>query len=238
MAKFSSADILKEQDGKKKLAFLEVGLFEISFVLIVIIVFFGLLNYFNILSLSKLYPDTFGFLPHKTFNPTPLKKTQLTNSPLPVPTPTQANDISVVSDVPGYNLTIVDKSVLINYLNKLDIWGKTFNDPTNPVILHNIELHLSNDNQKLQSQQKVQDGNPLYSYNLLFINNTLKLNIYLYPDVLTDANSSKVLSNVVMIIMSRVNLSEKGGKSMSEDQTNKIQNEFVNKNFFLLQKNP
>jgi len=66
MEEFNSAEILKKQNRKKRLAFLEVGLFEISFVVIIVLLFFGILNYFNILSLSKLYPNTFGFLPHKT----------------------------------------------------------------------------------------------------------------------------------------------------------------------------
>lgn len=65
MEEFNSADILRNQNRKKRLATLEVGLFEVSFVLIIIIVLFGTLNYFNILSLSKLYPNQFGFLPHQ-----------------------------------------------------------------------------------------------------------------------------------------------------------------------------
>ncbi|MCL5019037.1 MAG: hypothetical protein M1426_00965 [Patescibacteria group bacterium] len=77
MEEFNSADILKKQDRKKRLAFLEVGLFEISFVLIIIIVLFGTLNYFNILSLSALYPNQLGFLPHQPFN---VQKTPLTNN--------------------------------------------------------------------------------------------------------------------------------------------------------------
>lgn len=64
MEEFNSADILRKQNRKKRLAFLEVGLFEASFVLIIIIVLFGILNYFNILSLSALYPNQLGFLPH------------------------------------------------------------------------------------------------------------------------------------------------------------------------------
>ena len=65
MEEFNSAEILKKQDRKKRFALLEIGLFEISFVLIIIITFFGLLNYFNILSLSTLYPNQLAFLPHQ-----------------------------------------------------------------------------------------------------------------------------------------------------------------------------
>ena len=51
------------------LAFLEVGIFEIFFVGVVLILLFGTLNYFNILSLSALYPQL-GFLPQNQVSPT------------------------------------------------------------------------------------------------------------------------------------------------------------------------
>ena len=51
------------------LAFLEVGIFEIFFVGVVLILLFGTLNYFNILSLSALYPQL-SFLPQKKVPPT------------------------------------------------------------------------------------------------------------------------------------------------------------------------
>ncbi len=68
MEEFNSADILEKQNRKKRLAFLEVGMFEASFILIIIIVLFGVLNYFNILSLSAIYPNQLGFLPHQTIS--------------------------------------------------------------------------------------------------------------------------------------------------------------------------
>ena len=37
-------------------------LFEIFFVLIVLVLLFGILNYFNILKLSELFPNQLGFL--------------------------------------------------------------------------------------------------------------------------------------------------------------------------------
>ena len=53
----------------KVFAFLEVGIFEIFFVGVVLILLFGTLNYFNILSLSALYPQL-GFLPQNQVSPT------------------------------------------------------------------------------------------------------------------------------------------------------------------------
>jgi len=45
--------------GKKRL------LFEIVFVVVFLIILFGILNYFNILPLSKLFRDQLGFLPRR-----------------------------------------------------------------------------------------------------------------------------------------------------------------------------
>ncbi len=48
----------------RKIALLEVGIIEVLFVIAAIVLFFALLNYFNIVSLSRLYPQQFGWLPH------------------------------------------------------------------------------------------------------------------------------------------------------------------------------
>lgn len=89
MEEFNSADILEKQNRKKRLAFLEVGVFEASFVLIIIIVLFGILNYFNILSLSAIYPNQLGFLPHRTISSNFNKPN--TNSLMPTKNPQQAS---------------------------------------------------------------------------------------------------------------------------------------------------
>lgn len=47
--------------------FSQFVLIEIVFVLVIFLPVLGILNYFNIFSLSKLYPNQFGFLPHKPF---------------------------------------------------------------------------------------------------------------------------------------------------------------------------
>jgi len=46
-----------------KLAFWEVGLFEVFFAAIVLVLLFGILNYFNILSVSDAFPNQLGWLP-------------------------------------------------------------------------------------------------------------------------------------------------------------------------------
>ncbi len=48
------------------LAFLRVGLFEFGFVAVVLMLVFGTLNYFNILSVSDVFPQQLGWLPKQT----------------------------------------------------------------------------------------------------------------------------------------------------------------------------
>lgn len=66
----------------------KTGVFEIVFVLLAIAIFFSILNYFNILSLSQLYPKYFEFLPHRPFSNTAqnanVNTPKLTSIPCPV----------------------------------------------------------------------------------------------------------------------------------------------------------
>lgn len=61
-----------EPEGKrgllKVLGILEVGVIEVLFVGTVTVLLFGTLNYFNILSVSTLWPNQLGFLPHQKQN--------------------------------------------------------------------------------------------------------------------------------------------------------------------------
>lgn len=91
----------------KALAFLEIGVFELVFVLVVLALFFGTLNYFNILSLSSLYPNQLGFLPHR-----PLQQSQQ-NIPRPSPSPTPeflSNPLVARAKNIGYNIIWMDPS--------------------------------------------------------------------------------------------------------------------------------
>ncbi|MCL6096529.1 MAG: hypothetical protein M1444_02480 [Patescibacteria group bacterium] len=213
MEEFNSADILEKQNRKKRLATLEVGLFEISFVLIIIIVLFGLLNYFNILSLSTLYPNTFGFLPHKAFNSTPLPNAQLANSPSP--TPIQTHDVSAVSDIPEYTLTITDQKLLISYLNATHIWSKTFNQLARPITLTRINFHLANTEGNMKMFTNAQ-GKPLSSSTFKFQNSTLDLYIYLSPIALNSSENSDLYQQTAIASIS--NLSPSGSTPLPSER--------------------
>lgn len=60
-----------QQTPTKSLKFLKLSLFEIGFVLLIMVLFFGLLHFFNILRLDRTFPQL-AFLPHlpssQTFN--------------------------------------------------------------------------------------------------------------------------------------------------------------------------
>ena len=59
-----------------------IGIFGIGFILILILI--GVLNYFNVLSLSSLYPSKLGWLPKASEVSTQTHKTQV-NNPTPIP---------------------------------------------------------------------------------------------------------------------------------------------------------
>jgi len=58
-------EVGREPNRLHALAFLKVGVFEIGFVIIVLLLLFGILNYFNILSVSDVLPKQLGWLPRK-----------------------------------------------------------------------------------------------------------------------------------------------------------------------------
>lgn len=50
------------------LAFLKVGIFEIGFAAVMLFLLFGILNYFNLLSVSNAFPNQFNWLPRQINN--------------------------------------------------------------------------------------------------------------------------------------------------------------------------
>lgn len=77
----------KKKSLLKVLPFLEVGVFEISFVAVILLLLFGILNYFNILSISDVFPNQLGWLPRKEVS-TDTSPTNFTPAQQKVPTGT------------------------------------------------------------------------------------------------------------------------------------------------------
>lgn len=73
------------------LAFLEIGLVEAGFVAVVLLILLGTLNYFNILSVSDVFPNQLGFLPRQT-QPKTSQNTSL-YKPTVAPAPTIPDNI-------------------------------------------------------------------------------------------------------------------------------------------------
>lgn len=61
-----------EKKGLHALAFLKVGIIEFFLVAIVLILLFGTLNYFNILSISGVFPKQLSWLPHQIIKQNPV----------------------------------------------------------------------------------------------------------------------------------------------------------------------
>ncbi len=74
----------------KALALIEIGLFELGFVAIILLLFFGILNYFNILSVSDLFPHQLGWLPRREA-PNGASHQKIRQSTVATPTPSGFN---------------------------------------------------------------------------------------------------------------------------------------------------
>jgi hypothetical protein len=84
----------------KSLMLLEVGLLEIGFVVLMLLIFFGVLNYFNIISLSSLYVNQLGWLPHITKSTNVSNNSQSSIPPQkPTPTPSTQNLDNAVTTI-------------------------------------------------------------------------------------------------------------------------------------------
>ena len=92
----------------KALVLLEVGLFEFLFVGIVLVLFFGILNYFNILRISSVFPNQLGWLPHKPYQ-------QSTSIVLPSPQPIKPQAPSYSPNVFQYD-TQKATTILTKYI--------------------------------------------------------------------------------------------------------------------------
>ncbi len=112
------------------LAFLEVGLFEVGFVIIGLLLFFGTLNYFNILPVSETFPKYLGWLPRQHAQPKiasqgqTLQNQYLQNSP-------QNPDMSAhifptATPIPN---SLISKAKTLGYdiinINQDDVVGRT-----------------------------------------------------------------------------------------------------------------
>ena len=75
------------------LAFLEIGVFEIGFAAVILLLLFGILNYFNILSVSDAFPNQLGWLPRQE------TKLASQGQALQIPTPTNFTSAAFQYDV-------------------------------------------------------------------------------------------------------------------------------------------
>lgn len=108
---------VKKQHPLTALAFLEVGIFEIGLVAIVLILLFSALNYFNILPVSDVLPQYFGWLPKKH------TQTKLTSPNQILQTPKTITIIPTITVSPETSA----KEILLNFLP--EIFNSSFLPP-------------------------------------------------------------------------------------------------------------
>lgn len=97
-----------QQKENKGLMFLEVGVLEIFFIVITLSIFFGVMNYFNILPISEVFPNQLGWLPHK-----PYRQSQQYTPKVP---PLADNSTSNTTSAPPLASTAQAKQTLLVFL--------------------------------------------------------------------------------------------------------------------------
>lgn len=114
-----------KKNNLKGIAFLEVGIVEVLLVILILVLFFGLLNYFNIVSLSKVYPQQFGWLPHlplaaenRTQNQSnTIKSGKALNPNEPILKPSSASPEIIKKDMQSFVQTSLNSSLVPSSLD-------------------------------------------------------------------------------------------------------------------------
>ena len=121
----------------------------------------------------------------------------ITSTPVPTSSSFNDNDVSVVSDIPGYTLSVQNKNTLVAYLNTTGIWGSTFNQLADPVTVKQMNIHLTNTEGTI-NVDKNEQGQILFSSNYIFQDSAFNLYIYLSPLALNSTDSSKLFQQAVI----------------------------------------
>lgn len=56
---------INQSNNHKPLKIIKALILTITFSILILALYFGIMNYLNILPISQLYPKQFGFLPHQ-----------------------------------------------------------------------------------------------------------------------------------------------------------------------------
>ncbi|MCL5432660.1 MAG: hypothetical protein M1524_00905 [Patescibacteria group bacterium] len=137
------------------LSFVEIGVFEIIFVIVCFLLIFGTLNYFNILSVSDAFPQYLGWLPRQTNTASKQAETSIA-----VPTSAQQKN-SLACPVPE------------SYCNS----GKQITYNGNPALAYNLPqgveitaiYHVADSTPFVTQPYKL--GNPIGFYQSFVFNN-------------------------------------------------------------------
>lgn len=145
-----------------------IAVLGVEFVVIVVIVVlvFGVLNYFLIFPLSVMNPKLFGWMPttgvshpHNQERIAPIGYALHPNEPIIRPEPTidtrnLKHTISVVSENPAYEISMSHSEELISAFGKWGLYGKAYNfggerGSTHDAFLYTVVIHFTDQPQIL-----------------------------------------------------------------------------------------
>lgn len=218
---------------------------QIAFLLAVIIVFVLGLVYFNLLPASK-FLNFLSFSPNKNtaLKPTkPITATSTSTAPIVTQAPfvidtTKKGEISAVSDISIYKVTLLNKQGLVDLLASWGVFsvvdnlyktqGKT---PTS-----NIIVHLTDKEQKGNIVTNPKTGTYLAS-GFVISPSSFDVYIYVLPSIVSDSskNPSSFFQSEFVSTIYRLSNSNFSNQTITQDQIKKIEDNLTKINGTLFQ---
>ncbi|MDO8269272.1 MAG: hypothetical protein Q7T54_01210 [Candidatus Levybacteria bacterium] len=219
----------QEKQQKNALKILSVEIIGLIVLVAGIIVAF---NYLNIVSLEKIFPGFFGWLPTRyqqkpvsQLTPSNVKKIEKAlDADLYLVDASVIPQIEVVSDVPLVKISIRDKKVLTQFANQFGVFGrKYYLEPGKYTqVLKKLVIHLT-DQEQPNNKYFLLKKIPVSSSGLSFDGNTFHLYIFLSDEAYSNKNTSSedfFLQNL-MTTTFRMSYNPIGGK-MNPDKENEL----------------
>lgn len=217
--------------AKNKTAFTILGV-EFVIMAVVVVIIFGILNYFLIFPLSIMNPKLFGWLPTSYHQQIDEKKSQ--NQTKKIDQALDANlyvadtnvkpQVEVISDTTSMKISLNDKNAMEQFANQFGVFGRRYYLESGKYseVLKKLIIHLT-DKQQPSNKYFLLGKIPVSSSSLSFDGNTINLFIFLSDEAFTNKSTSPELFFLqnLMATTFRMSYNPIGGK-MNQDKEKEL----------------
>lgn len=188
----------ENKNSKSKTLFEAVGV-ETIIILLLAVVIVGIMSYLNIIPLSKLNP-----FPQKSAQPEKGFDSNHVFIPSPTVNPNLPADITAISEIPTYTVTLEKKEELIKLLRGWEIFGRIYynkvEDYAENKPIEKITIYLTD---KIQSRKSQVDsaGNTITAVNTIIKGNAIDYYVYVNPTTLQAAKGTNAGGYVMSALL-------------------------------------